>query len=236
MTDKQEPRTPTGKRPIKYRKRPVVIEATQWHSNGDHPLDYADSGDDPKQQRNRRRYNNWEGDVVRYFRDPDVPGYSECRHCGQVMRIHGWIETLEGGHIACPGDWIITGIKGEHYPCKPDIFAATYEPIDQIGISSTPRPVKVNLTDLQDLLDRATPRPWEIDTSYSSSLQDIAIVYGTDIEGDAIPRISAASIPSSRRAHEARQTANLHLIVAAVNALPELLGEIERLRDEANEP
>jgi hypothetical protein len=38
------------------------------------------------------------------------------------------IPTLEGAHIANPGDWIITGIKGERYSCKPDIFAATYEP------------------------------------------------------------------------------------------------------------
>ena len=40
---------------------------------------------------------------------------------------HGWIKTLEGGHIVSPGDWIIKGVKGEFYPCKPDIFAATYE-------------------------------------------------------------------------------------------------------------
>lgn len=39
-----------------------------------------------------------------------------------------WIETLEGGHEVTPGDWIITGVKGEKYPCKPDIFALTYEP------------------------------------------------------------------------------------------------------------
>lgn len=38
-----------------------------------------------------------------------------------------WIKTLEGGHIASPGDWIIQGVKGELYPCKPDIFEATYE-------------------------------------------------------------------------------------------------------------
>ena len=38
-----------------------------------------------------------------------------------------WIETLEGGHVVRPGDWIITGIKGERYPCRPDIFEATYE-------------------------------------------------------------------------------------------------------------
>ena len=36
--------------------------------------------------------------------------------------------TVEGDHTALPGDWIIRGVKGEFYPCKPDIFAATYEP------------------------------------------------------------------------------------------------------------
>ena len=40
------------------------------------------------------------------------------------------ILTLEGIHKANPGDWIIKGIKGEFYPCKPDIFKATYEPVD----------------------------------------------------------------------------------------------------------
>jgi hypothetical protein len=38
------------------------------------------------------------------------------------------IETLEGDHIVSSGDWIITGVKGEHYACKPDIFELTYEP------------------------------------------------------------------------------------------------------------
>jgi len=38
------------------------------------------------------------------------------------------IDTLEGRMEAMPGDWIIRGVKGEFYPCKPDIFAATYEP------------------------------------------------------------------------------------------------------------
>lgn len=37
------------------------------------------------------------------------------------------IQTLEGTMRANPGDWIITGVKGEKYPCKPDIFEATYE-------------------------------------------------------------------------------------------------------------
>lgn len=40
------------------------------------------------------------------------------------------IETLEGSHRASLGDWIIQGVKGELYPCKPDIFAATYDPVE----------------------------------------------------------------------------------------------------------
>jgi hypothetical protein len=85
----------------KYRKKPVVIEATQWFKHGDHPevQPYGESTIDM------------------------YPIYAEC----------GWIKTLESGaqmHHVIPGDWIITGIQGEHYPCKPDIFAATYEPAD----------------------------------------------------------------------------------------------------------
>ena len=40
------------------------------------------------------------------------------------------IATLEGPLLARVGDWIITGVKGERYPCKPDIFEATYEPVE----------------------------------------------------------------------------------------------------------
>jgi len=42
-----------------------------------------------------------------------------------------FISTLEGTHEAKRGDWIIKGIKGELYPCKPDIFEATYEAVDE---------------------------------------------------------------------------------------------------------
>ena len=42
------------------------------------------------------------------------------------------ITTLEGNHKALKGDWIIKGVKGEFYPCKPDIFEATYEPIEEL--------------------------------------------------------------------------------------------------------
>ena len=46
------------------------------------------------------------------------------------------IPTLEGVMTANVGDWIIKGVKGEFYPCKPDIFAATYEPVETDGIES----------------------------------------------------------------------------------------------------
>lgn len=41
------------------------------------------------------------------------------------------ISTLEGVMTASPGDWIIRGVKGEYYPCKPDIFEATYEVVTE---------------------------------------------------------------------------------------------------------
>jgi hypothetical protein len=44
---------------------------------------------------------------------------------------HMIIQTLEGNHIASPGDWIIRGVKGELYPCKPDIFELTYDSTDE---------------------------------------------------------------------------------------------------------
>jgi hypothetical protein len=110
---------------MKFRKKPVVIEASQWFRNGDHPNDDSHTlyrrGDDGSDL-------TTEGKVVRYFRRPDVDGRSLCKHCNVLMFSHGWIDTLEGGHIVCPGDWIITGVQGERYPCKPGIFEATYEP------------------------------------------------------------------------------------------------------------
>ena len=67
--------------------------------------------------------------TVRYYRHTKVKGSDVCEHCAKTMHEHGWIYTLEGEHIVCPGDWIIKGIKGELYPCKPDIFERTYEKV-----------------------------------------------------------------------------------------------------------
>ena len=108
----------------KYRKKPVVIEAEQWHEvlgiegSDDHHLS------------------------VGYFRNPEVPELQCCAYCKGAMRAHGWIDTLEGGHIVCPGDWIITGVKGERYPCKPNIFELSYELVDvsTSEFETTPEP------------------------------------------------------------------------------------------------
>lgn len=116
----------------KYRKKPVVIEAERWFKNGDHSKD--DLRFIPGTISESGFYS--EGKVVRYFRRPDVPGDTACRLCFNIMHEHGWIDTLEGGHIVCPGDWIITGVAGEFYPCKPDIFAATYEAVDDVQVRS----------------------------------------------------------------------------------------------------
>lgn len=107
----------------KFRKRPVEVEATRWFENGDHPDDKClpigeiGSGE------------LTEGKVVRYFRrpEPEYAGATIHDLCGKTWHTHGWIDTLEGGHTVCSGDWIITGVQGEVYPCKPDIFEATYE-------------------------------------------------------------------------------------------------------------
>lgn len=119
---------------MKFRKKPIVIEATRWFKNGDHPQDYArdmvgiEGGEPRTFSGEERKENGWEGGVVRYYRRPDDSGERLCEHCGVRMHEHGWIDTREGGHIACPGDWIITGVKGEIYPCKNDIFEETYDP------------------------------------------------------------------------------------------------------------
>lgn len=87
---------------MKFRKKPVVIDAAQWFQ-----LD-----DDPR--------------VVRYSH-PWSPN-TLCDQCHGLLDHHGWVHTLEGGHRVCPGDWIVTGVAGETYPCKADIFVRTYEP------------------------------------------------------------------------------------------------------------
>ena len=69
------------------------------------------------------------GDII----GPHNPGRSvetASDTCGEVGPfIELTIPTLEGNHTARHGDWIIRGVKGEFYPCKPDVFALTYDPV-----------------------------------------------------------------------------------------------------------
>lgn len=97
----------------RYRKKPVVVDAAQWREPGDHPAVFLYTS-------------SAEAGVVDF-------DSTCCKQCGVAMFVHGWIETLEGKHIVCPGDYVITGVKGEHYPCKPDIFAETYERADRVA-------------------------------------------------------------------------------------------------------
>jgi hypothetical protein len=86
---------------MKYRKKPVVIEATQWDGT--------------------------------YTQAKALEKELGLNTLGMTAhppsnKVSWWkIGTLEGGHIVTIGDWIITGVKGEHYPCKPDIFEMTHE-------------------------------------------------------------------------------------------------------------
>lgn len=100
----------------KFRKKPVVIEAVQltWKTWGE--------------------VCEFLGDIV----NPDNPGRETAEFSDTCGEIGGslekpWIEltipTLEGEHIARHGDWIIKGVNGEFYPCKPDIFVKTYEKV-----------------------------------------------------------------------------------------------------------
>lgn len=94
---------------MQYRKRPVIIEAEQF---------------------TQARL-----EAYLFDKSPLPPGLEVVQsnyHPGdrKVWGFTAGIRTLEGFMTADIGDWIITGVKGEHYPCKPDIFAATYEPAD----------------------------------------------------------------------------------------------------------
>jgi hypothetical protein len=118
---------------MKFREKPVVVTAHRWFKNGDHPEDNAtEMFDYPNGQRPSVIR---EGKVVRYYRHPDDDDLRLCQHCGVRMHDHGWIDTrddghiVEGGHIVCPGDWVVTGAAGEKFPCKPGVFDATYEAV-----------------------------------------------------------------------------------------------------------
>jgi len=88
---------------MKYRKKPVVIHA--WLL------------EDPDELRSAEAHAHNDG-LADFMKDCE-----EWESSNEGVLIH----TLEGTMLAQPGDYIIKGVKGEYYPCKPDIFKATYE-------------------------------------------------------------------------------------------------------------
>lgn len=99
---------------MKFRKKPVVIDAIQWSGdNIDEALKFMQDGHE-----DFSHLPNNSGHIK--------PGVGFTPPTGELI-----IPTLEGDHTARPGDWIIRGVKGEFYPCKPDIFEATYEKVEQ---------------------------------------------------------------------------------------------------------
>lgn len=88
----------------KYRKKPVVIQAIEWDGS------YSSSQS-----------------IKKMF--PKIRTLSQSYHKEHDTCTLWKIGTLEGGHRVSKGDFIIKGVKGEFYPCKPDIFKATYEEV-----------------------------------------------------------------------------------------------------------
>jgi hypothetical protein len=98
---------------VRVRKKPVEVEAFHFDGSGQA---HADSDD-------------WAQDLVdqgRAHRPAERP--SGAIFEGDYTGLY--IYTLEGRMHASPGDWIICGVKGEFYACKPDVFAETYEQVD----------------------------------------------------------------------------------------------------------
>lgn len=93
-----------------FRKKPVVIEAVQW--TGDNLRQIITFTDGPPETRTAHAGMMWD--------------QYEALVAAEGLQIF----TLEGSMRAAVGDWIIKGVKGEFYPCKPDIFAATYEAVE----------------------------------------------------------------------------------------------------------
>ncbi|WP_338230805.1 hypothetical protein [Lactiplantibacillus paraxiangfangensis] len=91
---------------MKYRKKPVTIEAFKW--TGD-----VDQSEDPE----------W---ICKAIKTKDV----EFKDVG-TDKAKMVIRTLEGYMIADRGDYVIRGVHGELYPCKPDIFEETYELVEE---------------------------------------------------------------------------------------------------------
>jgi hypothetical protein len=111
---------------MKYRKKVVLTEATQWCKNGDHPNDNS-----APVERAEGSPELSEGKVVGYFRRLHIPGARICPDCGNVMQNHGLLDGLNGEEVVCPGDYIVNDRKGRYYRLSAADFEAQYEPYYQ---------------------------------------------------------------------------------------------------------
>jgi len=93
----------------KYRKKPIVIEAEVYHKGLEDGFDKF----------------NWNAKTDKW--DLVNAWFTAWGSAPANSVPIPFIDTLEGKHYISPKDFIITGVKGERYPCKPDIFRATYE-------------------------------------------------------------------------------------------------------------
>lgn len=99
---------------MKYRKKPVVIEAFQMTK---------------ERRASNEEWPQWLHEA--WQKDFDCDGAVSCEdYPNSDGRDRLVIRTLEGVHSVSWGDWIIKGVNGELYPCKPDIFEKTYEPAE----------------------------------------------------------------------------------------------------------
>jgi len=105
---------------MKYRKRPIVIEAVQWSGCNHIEMENFLAKQSDTQLPVPDNYTELYGGEFRLSL-----GDNYAIQDGTLI-----IKTLEGQHAATIGDYIICGVAGEYYPCKPDIFIATYEEVE----------------------------------------------------------------------------------------------------------
>ncbi|MGB6246079.1 hypothetical protein [Gordonia sp. (in: high G+C Gram-positive bacteria)] len=107
-------------KPQMFRKKPVVIEAMQLS---------AVLAQQHAVYQWVEQHTNGSFDVNQMWIDPESFAWPESGVSIDARDGRMVIATLEGGHWADVGDWIIRGVMGEFYPCKPDVFLSTYEPV-----------------------------------------------------------------------------------------------------------
>lgn len=110
-----------------YKKKPPVVEATQWFRNGDHPMDQSTPIERPSGGPILS-----EGQVVRFFSWLHIPGDRFCAECGSAMKRHGIIDGInDEEELVHPGDYIVTKSNGRFYRRGQKEFEEMYEPLQQ---------------------------------------------------------------------------------------------------------